>query len=80
MSEQSLSTVRTHLRNLELKGVVRHRRDGKRFVYSPAIDGEVAGREALKAIVLTYYRGSVEAVLEILNAWREDPPSDEYRS
>ena len=75
-SDQSLSTVRTHLRDLELKGVVRHKSDGKRFVYSPAVDRELAGREELKQIVRTYYRGSVEAVLQVLNAWRDGRRDD----
>jgi BlaI family penicillinase repressor len=57
---QSSSTIRTHLRNLEIKGAVRHHDDGTRFVYWPVVDREVAGQEALKYVVDTYYGGSLK--------------------
>jgi BlaI family penicillinase repressor len=65
---QSSSTVRAHLRNLERKGAVWHHDDGTRFVYWPLVDREVAGQEALKYVVDTYYGGSIEQVHSALGS------------
>jgi predicted transcriptional regulator len=57
--QQLSSTVRAHLRNLERKGAVLHHHDGTRFVYWPVVDRCLAGQEALRYVVDTYYRGSI---------------------
>ena len=36
----SLATVKTMLSRLETKGAISHREDGRRFLYSPAIERE----------------------------------------
>jgi BlaI family penicillinase repressor len=67
---QSSSTVRAHLRNLERKGAVLHHDDGRRFVYWPVVDREVAGQEVLNYVVDTYYGGSIKKAGSALGSLR----------
>ncbi|MGN6134547.1 MAG: BlaI/MecI/CopY family transcriptional regulator [Aureliella sp.] len=53
------ATVRTLLRILEGKGVVTHRRDGKRFVYRSAKSRESAAKSAFKHVIDVFFGGSV---------------------
>lgn len=57
------ATVRTQLRALEDKGAVRHRRDGKQFVYQPAEARKSAAASALRKVVDIFFGGSVEDAL-----------------
>lgn len=54
------SSVRKLLEILEKKGVVQHRQDGPRYVFSPATMKTDAQRSALEALVRTFFSGSVE--------------------
>ena len=49
------SAVRTHLRILEDKGHITHEQDGPRYVYSPAVARDQAGKGALRHLVRTFY-------------------------
>ncbi len=62
----SSSTVRTQLRVLEQKGVVRHVEEGLRFVYMPTVARRAAQRSALRHLVETFYDGSAESVVSAL--------------
>lgn len=62
----SYSAVRATLRVLEDKGVVKHKQDGPRYVYLPAIPTEKAGFAALKHLVHTFFDGSAEQALVAL--------------
>lgn len=64
--QPSSSTVRTQLRILEQKGVVRHVEEGLRFVYLPTVDRRAARRSALRHLVETFYDGSAENVVSAL--------------
>ena len=57
------ATVRTQLRILEEKGVVKHRVDGKRFIYRPAVSHQRAAKSALRRLLETFFGGSVEDAL-----------------
>ena len=57
------STVRTMLRLLETKGLVRHEWDGPRFVYSPTAHPDRLKRSAVKHLLSTFFDGSVEAAI-----------------
>jgi predicted transcriptional regulator len=65
----SYSTVRALLKTLEIKGHVRHREDGPRYVYEPTEARENARRTALRHMVKTFFDGSatqaVSALLDI---------------
>ncbi len=63
----SYSAVRATLRVLEEKGQVRHRQDGPRYVYLPALEPEQARMAALQHLVRTFFDGSAEqAVVALL--------------
>jgi BlaI family transcriptional regulator, penicillinase repressor len=55
------SAVRGMLNLLEAKGHVRHKRDGIRYVYVPAVDASRARLSALRHLVSTFFEGSTLA-------------------
>jgi len=57
------ATVRTQLRILEEKGVLKHRQDGKRYVYRAALSRDKAAKSALRRVLDTFFGGSVEDAL-----------------
>lgn len=61
--ELANATVRTQLRTLEAKGAVMHRRDGKRFVFGPAVPRKSAATTALRRVLDIFFGGSVEDAL-----------------
>jgi predicted transcriptional regulator len=47
----SLPTIKTLLSRLEAKGAINHREDGRRFLYSPALQRETyVGRESRRLV------------------------------
>lgn len=54
-------SVRTTMRILEEKGVLRHHRLGQRYVYSPVVDKARARHGVLRDLVRTFFDGSAEA-------------------
>lgn len=63
------NSVRVTLGILERKGVVRHRREGSRYVYSPTQPAEAVRESALRHLVRTFFRGSPsKAVLTLLDS------------
>jgi predicted transcriptional regulator len=68
------STVRTILRILERKGFVRHERDGRAFIYSPAVAEGEAQRGAVRDLVARFFGNSPERlVLNLLKHQDVDP-------
>src|SRR4051794_6281389 len=62
------SAVRTMIRLLETKGLLRHRQVGTKYVYRPAHSREAAKRSALKHLMQTFFAGSAtDAVAAILH-------------
>jgi predicted transcriptional regulator len=62
----SYSTVRTQLRVLEEKGLVRHEEEGLRYVYVAAVPRHAARKSALKHLVETFFDGSAEKTVAAL--------------
>ena len=62
----SYTSVRTMLRLLEAKGHLRHREEGRRFVYLPVVAPARASRSALKNVVATFFDDSVEKAVASL--------------
>ena len=62
----SYSAVRALLGILEDKGLVKHRQDGRAYIYSPTISHTEASKSALKHLVHTFFDGSVEQVVATL--------------
>ena len=52
------SSVRTMIRMLEAKGLLKHRQVGNKYVYRPAHSREEAKRSALKHLLQTFFAGS----------------------
>jgi len=56
----SYSAVRALLTILEKKGHVRHREEGERYVYMPAVAREKAAKTALERVIGVFFGGSLE--------------------
>ena len=64
----SYSAVRTMIRLLEKKGLLRHRRMGTKYLYRPVHSHELASRSALSHVMETFFGGSAaDAVAAILD-------------
>ncbi len=73
------SAVRGMLNLLEEKGHVRHRRDGLRYVYSPAIAPGKARQSALRHLVSVFFGGSPVAAAAALLEMSEERLSAEEK-
>ena len=54
------TAVRTMLKLLEDKGLVRHRQEGKKYIYSPCHSQKSQGRSALSRVLQVFFGGSLE--------------------
>jgi predicted transcriptional regulator len=64
-------SVRVTLGILEKKGHVRHRQEGRRYVYTPTVPHETASRSAIRNVLHTFFRGSPSrAILALLGMSR----------
>ena len=67
--EDGYDSIRVTIGILEKKGFVKHRREGRRYVYRPKISAERAGRMAMDELTATFFNGcSTTAVLAFLEA------------
>jgi predicted transcriptional regulator len=62
----SYSAVRALLKVLEVKGHLKHRQDGPRYVFSPKQSREKAKRSALQHMLQTFFDGSAEEAVATL--------------
>ncbi|HLA85495.1 MAG TPA: BlaI/MecI/CopY family transcriptional regulator, partial [Thermoguttaceae bacterium] len=62
----SYSAVRTMLGLLVEKGWLKHRRDGIRYVYRPALSREKARRTALRRLLGTFFDGAANDAIAAL--------------
>ncbi|MFT4640199.1 MAG: BlaI family penicillinase repressor [Verrucomicrobiales bacterium] len=60
------ATIRTMLRILESKGAVKHRMDGRRFVYRPTRPRHQQARTAMNRLVKVFYEGSITQTVSSL--------------
>lgn len=75
----SHSAVRALLRILEDKGVLKHREEGKRFVFLPVESVEKASRSALKQVVHTFFEGSLANAVAAFVDSKEKISPDELK-
>lgn len=54
------TSIRTLLRILEEKGHLKHRKEGREFIYYPARAREKAGKSAFRRLLETFFEGSLE--------------------
>ena len=56
----SYSATRALLATMERKGLVKHTKEGRKYVYMPAMTEKRARRTALKHLVRTFFQGKPE--------------------
>ena len=69
------NSVLTLLRILERKGYVAHRKDGRAFIFLPAVDRARARQSAVKTFVNRFFEGSPR--LLVLNLLEDESLSDD---
>ena len=74
----SYSAVRTMIRYLESKRLLKHRQDGKRYVYKTTQSRQAASRSALRKLLDVFFAGSAsDAVAAILDVSGDKIPAEE---
>ena len=69
----SYSAIRALLKVLEVKGHIKHRQQGARYVYSPSVSREKAKRTAIQHLLNTFFEGSAaSAVTALLDVSRSE--------
>ncbi len=71
------SAVRAMLGKLEQKGVIGHREQGAKYIYSPAIERSQASESAIKRLLRTFFGGSAAAAVNTLLDLEHDSLSDD---
>ena len=69
------SAVRAMLAKLEAKGVIRHRAEGLRYVYSPVTSKTAAQKRAVSQLMRVFFEGSpVQAAAALLKqeSWSDE--------
>jgi predicted transcriptional regulator len=72
------SAVRGMLRLLEAKGHLRHRKQGRRFIYIPVEDPEEIARRAFRHVVETFFDNSLSAAFATMVGAEDDLPEEEW--
>jgi BlaI family penicillinase repressor len=62
----SYSAVRAMLAKLEAKGVIRHRAEGLRYVYSPVTSRTTAQKKAVSQLMRVFFDGSASQAVTAL--------------
>ena len=75
--DSSYSAVRSALRLLAAKDVLRYEYDGKRYVYRPAVKEKTAQRSAMDHLIDTFFAGSAPRALAALLSRSDLKMSDE---
>ncbi|MEM9643551.1 MAG: BlaI/MecI/CopY family transcriptional regulator [Planctomycetota bacterium] len=76
----SYSTVRAMLGSLVEKNVLRFQRDGKRYLYRPAVAPEVARQSAMTNLLSTFFAGKAsDAVAALLDASISEVSDDDLK-
>ena len=73
----SYSAVRALLRILEVKGHLRHVKEGRSYVYLPVQPRQTAAHSALAQVVQTFFGGSIEETVTTLLTDRDTRLSEE---
>jgi BlaI family transcriptional regulator, penicillinase repressor len=74
-SPPSYSAVRAMLVRLENKGYLRHREEGKRYIYSATTSPAAAKRAALRQYLRTFFGGSLSEMMTALvrqESWTDE--------
>jgi len=75
----SYSAIRKMLNVLEQKGLLKHRREGTKYIYRPTKSRQSASRSAVQRLLSTFFSGSTaEAVNTILDVSSEKLTDDDF--
>ena len=75
----SYSAVRSVINILEEKGFIKHKKQGKKYVYSPTISRKGATSSAVKQLLTTYFDNSLEkAVTTMLEMHNDDLTGEDF--
>jgi len=67
--EEGYDSIRVTVGILAKKGFVKHRREGKRYVYRPKLSADRARRIAMEELTRTYFKGChTSAILDFLDS------------
>lgn len=70
----ALTTIATMLSKMEKKGVVKHRSEGRQFVYAPAVSEEAVTRSMVSEFTERLFQGDPKALVShLLSAGEIDP-------
>ena len=73
------STVRKMMSLLEEKGLLRHRREGTKYIYRPVESRDSASRAAVQHLLATFFSGSAtDAVNAILDVSSDDLAKEDF--
>ncbi len=76
--EPGYHAIRVAMANLEDKGLLKHHRVGKRYVFAPVIPQEKAQRSAMAHLLETFFADSPsQAILTLLDMSSSDLTGDE---
>ena len=76
----SYSAVRSVVNILEDKGFIKHRKYGKKYVYSPTISRKKATSSEVKQLLTTYFDNSLEkAVTTMLEMHNNDLTGEDFK-
>jgi predicted transcriptional regulator len=76
----SYSAVRSVVNILEDKGFIKHKKHGKKYVYSPTISRKKATSLAVKQLITTYFDNSTEkAVTTMLEMHNDDLTGEDFQ-
>jgi len=78
-TELAYNSVLTTVRILEQKGYVRHRQEGRAFVYSPCVAEQEAGRSEARHMMQRFFGNSRERLLLSLLGDEEVTPEELQR-
>jgi len=70
------TTVATMLRKMEDRGLLRHREEGRRFIYEPAVSEEEVTRSMADDLVDRLFEGSLAATVSHLLRTRDVSPGE----
>jgi len=73
------TAVRTMLKILDGKGLIKRHKQGLEYIYSPRSQRTKAGRSAMQRVVQTFFDGSLEQAVGAYLAGRHAKLSDEER-
>jgi predicted transcriptional regulator len=72
------NTVQAFLRTMETKGLVRHRVEGRTFIYVPVIKRNQAGKKMMRLALNTVFDGAIDQLVQSAFSVRQ-PTEDELK-